>query len=244
MDLTTRYMGLTLRNPLIASASPLNRDVGNLRRLEDAGAGEHVAPHEDLGGVLGVDDLRAAGHRQHVVGEQRPQREVGRADRRDDDAALRPADQVVVGEPAAVRMVLPTDLQGQRVVAALRVGELHALLVHVDHGVVCHDPQPHLGLPWRRTGRGQRPQCPRRRTAGAPLWRTRRRPALPGAARCRHLPYLTDQYTGEVQHVAQPARRPGRRSAWDRSTRPPGVPCPTTCRARGARSARPSVGRA
>ena len=44
MDLTTRYMGLTLRNPLIASASPLNGDLGTLRALEDHGAGAVVLP--------------------------------------------------------------------------------------------------------------------------------------------------------------------------------------------------------
>lgn len=44
MDLTTHYMGLRLRNPLIASASPLNGDVGNLRALEDHGAGAVVLP--------------------------------------------------------------------------------------------------------------------------------------------------------------------------------------------------------
>ena len=44
MDLTTKYMGLTLRSPLIASASPLNRDVGTLRQLEDHGAGAVVLP--------------------------------------------------------------------------------------------------------------------------------------------------------------------------------------------------------
>lgn len=44
MDLTTNYMGLRLRNPLIASASPLNADLGQLRRLEDAGAGAVVLP--------------------------------------------------------------------------------------------------------------------------------------------------------------------------------------------------------
>jgi dihydroorotate dehydrogenase (fumarate) len=37
-------MGLVLRNPLIASASPLGADLGNLRRLEDAGAGAVVLP--------------------------------------------------------------------------------------------------------------------------------------------------------------------------------------------------------
>jgi dihydroorotate dehydrogenase (fumarate) len=44
MDLTTRYLGLVLRNPLIASASPLNAEVANIRRLEDAGAGAVVLP--------------------------------------------------------------------------------------------------------------------------------------------------------------------------------------------------------
>ena len=44
MDLTTRYLGLTLKNPLIASASPLTSDLGNLRRLEDYGAAAVVLP--------------------------------------------------------------------------------------------------------------------------------------------------------------------------------------------------------
>lgn len=44
MDLKTRYMGLDLKNPLIASASPLNADLGNVRRLEDAGVGSVVLP--------------------------------------------------------------------------------------------------------------------------------------------------------------------------------------------------------
>ncbi len=38
IDLSTTYLGLKLKNPLVASASPLCEDVGNVRRLEDAGA--------------------------------------------------------------------------------------------------------------------------------------------------------------------------------------------------------------
>ncbi len=37
-DLTTTYLGLHLKNPLVASASPLSKKVDNARRLEDAGA--------------------------------------------------------------------------------------------------------------------------------------------------------------------------------------------------------------
>jgi dihydroorotate dehydrogenase (fumarate) len=44
MDLTTKYMGLVLPSPLIASASPLNRDLGTLRELEEHGAGAVVLP--------------------------------------------------------------------------------------------------------------------------------------------------------------------------------------------------------
>jgi dihydroorotate dehydrogenase (fumarate) len=38
MDLTTTYLGKKLKNPLVASASPLSRRLDNIRRLEDAGA--------------------------------------------------------------------------------------------------------------------------------------------------------------------------------------------------------------
>lgn len=38
IDLTTTYLGLKLRSPLVASASPLSRDVDGISRLEDAGA--------------------------------------------------------------------------------------------------------------------------------------------------------------------------------------------------------------
>ncbi len=38
MDLRTRYMGIELRNPLVASSSPLSEDIVNIRRIEDAGA--------------------------------------------------------------------------------------------------------------------------------------------------------------------------------------------------------------
>jgi dihydroorotate dehydrogenase (fumarate) len=38
MDLTTTYLGLKLRTPLVPSASPLSEDIDNLKRMEDAGA--------------------------------------------------------------------------------------------------------------------------------------------------------------------------------------------------------------
>ena len=41
-DLSTTYMGLKLKNPLVPSASPLSKDLDSLKRIEDAGAGAVV----------------------------------------------------------------------------------------------------------------------------------------------------------------------------------------------------------
>ena len=38
MDLSTTYLGLKLKNPLVPSASPLSHSVESMKRLEDAGA--------------------------------------------------------------------------------------------------------------------------------------------------------------------------------------------------------------
>ncbi len=42
MDLTTNYMGMSLRNPLVASAGPLSQTVKGVRELADAGVGAVV----------------------------------------------------------------------------------------------------------------------------------------------------------------------------------------------------------
>lgn len=44
MDLSAQYLGLPLRSPLVASASPLTGSIDHLRRLEDAGAAAVVLP--------------------------------------------------------------------------------------------------------------------------------------------------------------------------------------------------------
>jgi len=38
MDLSTKYLGLSLKNPLIPSAGPLSHTIDGMKRLEDAGA--------------------------------------------------------------------------------------------------------------------------------------------------------------------------------------------------------------
>ncbi|MFQ5575523.1 MAG: dihydroorotate dehydrogenase-like protein [Anaerolineae bacterium] len=38
MDLTTTYMGMTLKNPIVPSSSPLSEKLDNIRKMEDAGA--------------------------------------------------------------------------------------------------------------------------------------------------------------------------------------------------------------
>src|SRR5687768_12682679 len=38
MDLSTTHLGMTLRTPLVPSASPLSEDIDDIKRMEDAGA--------------------------------------------------------------------------------------------------------------------------------------------------------------------------------------------------------------
>ncbi len=38
IDLSTQYLGLKLRNPLVVAASPLCKEISNLRHMEDSGA--------------------------------------------------------------------------------------------------------------------------------------------------------------------------------------------------------------
>ncbi|MDT8453449.1 MAG: dihydroorotate dehydrogenase-like protein [Gammaproteobacteria bacterium] len=44
IDLSTQYLGLTLKNPLVPSSSPLTANADDARRLEDAGAAAIVLP--------------------------------------------------------------------------------------------------------------------------------------------------------------------------------------------------------
>ncbi len=64
MDLTTKYMGLTLKNPLVVSSSPITMDLENLRACEAHGAGAAVLRSlyeeqisNELEGRLDLDDM-------------------------------------------------------------------------------------------------------------------------------------------------------------------------------------------
>ena len=43
-DLSTRYLGLELSSPVVASASPLNEHVTSVRAVVDAGAAAIIMP--------------------------------------------------------------------------------------------------------------------------------------------------------------------------------------------------------
>ncbi len=74
--------------------------------LEHPRTGEHVALVHDLRGVLGVDHLGAARHRQHVVDQQRTQHQERVAVGGLHHAALGQPDHDVVGDGAAVGVEL------------------------------------------------------------------------------------------------------------------------------------------
>jgi len=42
MDISTKYLGLKLRSPLVPSASPLSEEIDSIKQMEDAGAGAVV----------------------------------------------------------------------------------------------------------------------------------------------------------------------------------------------------------
>jgi dihydroorotate dehydrogenase (fumarate) len=56
MDLSTTYLGLQLKNPLVPSSSPLMRKVDNIKRMKDAGAAA-VVLHS-----LFEEEIRQASH--------------------------------------------------------------------------------------------------------------------------------------------------------------------------------------
>ena len=71
-DLRTRYLGLELQSPLVASSSPLTGSLDGLRKLEAAGAGAVVLPslfeeelaadQDQAGGDSGVGRAEQAGY--------------------------------------------------------------------------------------------------------------------------------------------------------------------------------------
>jgi dihydroorotate dehydrogenase (fumarate) len=60
-DLRTRYLGLELRSPFVPSSSPLSRDLGMAKRLEDHGAGALVMYS------LFEEEIEAEEHRAHEL---------------------------------------------------------------------------------------------------------------------------------------------------------------------------------
>ena len=72
MDLATDYLGLRLRNPLVASASPLSQTVDGIRRLADAGIGA-VVLYSQFEEQLGDEQL-PDGHQSAAEGPDGPQR--------------------------------------------------------------------------------------------------------------------------------------------------------------------------
>jgi dihydroorotate dehydrogenase (fumarate) len=61
MDLSTNYLGLKLRTPLMVSASPLSEDIDNIKRMEDAGASA-VVLHSLFEEQLRQDRLELSRH--------------------------------------------------------------------------------------------------------------------------------------------------------------------------------------
>ncbi len=64
MDLTTQYLGMKLKNPLVASASPLSENLNSIRKLEDAGVSAIVL-HSLFEEQLALETLDLHHHLTH-----------------------------------------------------------------------------------------------------------------------------------------------------------------------------------
>jgi dihydroorotate dehydrogenase (fumarate) len=64
MDLTTKYLGLTLRTPLVPSASPLSEDLDNIKKMEDFGASA-VVLHSLFEEQLTLEEYELDHHLSH-----------------------------------------------------------------------------------------------------------------------------------------------------------------------------------
>ena len=69
MDLSTTYMGLRLRSPIVAGASPLGDDLDVARRLEDRGAGALVMRSVFAEQLCVPRTLRSGARRSSSVGD-------------------------------------------------------------------------------------------------------------------------------------------------------------------------------
>ena len=61
MNLSTKYLGLSLAHPLMAGASPLSHDLDSVRRLEDAGSSAIVL-HSLFEEQIALEQLAAQKH--------------------------------------------------------------------------------------------------------------------------------------------------------------------------------------
>lgn len=64
MNLTTTYMGMSLKSPLVVSASPLSEEIDNIKRMEDAGASA-VVLYSLFEEQLVREEFELAHHLQH-----------------------------------------------------------------------------------------------------------------------------------------------------------------------------------
>ena len=74
MDLTTRYLGLSLRSPLVPSASPLSEKIENVRQMEQAGAAAvvfHSLFEEQIEAVAPECRVDPATYLEHIAEAKR-----------------------------------------------------------------------------------------------------------------------------------------------------------------------------
>jgi dihydroorotate dehydrogenase (fumarate) len=110
MEIATTYMGLRLSSPLVASASPLTFDLGNIRRLAAAGAGAVVLPSIFQEQIEAAEDELERG--MTVASDSSPEARSYFPDFRQFETGTRPYLDVIRGARAAVGIPIIASLNG------------------------------------------------------------------------------------------------------------------------------------
>lgn len=74
MDLSTTYLGIKLRTPLVPSASPLSAEIDSIKEMEDAGAAAVVLPslfEEQIEGLEGHAGMDPVAYLKHIAETKR-----------------------------------------------------------------------------------------------------------------------------------------------------------------------------
>ncbi len=139
--LATRYLGLALKNPLIAASSPLTANIDSLKRLEDAGVAAVVLKsifEEQIESIGEASAAQAAAYSSHTDGYEFL-REVSK--QQHIDAYLALVEEAKASLDIPVIASINCRSNGKWIEYARRFVAMGADAIELNHYVVASDPE-------------------------------------------------------------------------------------------------------